>query len=228
MCDDSESTPNALFAEHAVRHHEAEASTREDLVRRYAFAIPTDTALGVIAAAAPSGVVEIGAGTGYWARLLDERGVDVVAYDPHPAPSPDNPWFAGSEAWFPVRASDHRVIGHHGDRALLLVWPTRNETWPLDTLDLYAAAGGRTVIYVGEGPGGSTGDDAFQSRLGELQVCQHCRYRVATVPCICHHPARWRRTQRVELPHWPGCTDDLSIYEPAGDVANRRSRWRRR
>jgi hypothetical protein len=36
-------------------------------------------ALAAIARYAP--IVEMGAGTGYWARCLRERGIDAVAYD---------------------------------------------------------------------------------------------------------------------------------------------------
>ena len=58
---------------------------RQQLVRRYAYGIPTTEALDAVAAAAPSGIVEVGAGTGYWARLLHDRGVEVVALRPPPA-----------------------------------------------------------------------------------------------------------------------------------------------
>lgn len=34
-------------------------------------------------------MVEIGAGTGYWARCLAERGVEITAYDLNP-PAPDS------------------------------------------------------------------------------------------------------------------------------------------
>jgi hypothetical protein len=47
----------------------------------YTLSVPTEPALGAIAEASPHGVVEVGAGTGYWARLLHDCGVDVVAYD---------------------------------------------------------------------------------------------------------------------------------------------------
>src|ERR1700674_2056565 len=59
-------------------------------VRRYAFAIPTEQALATIARYAP--IVELGAGTGYWAFLLRRRGVNCVAYDlapPDAAASPN-------------------------------------------------------------------------------------------------------------------------------------------
>ena len=39
-------------------------------------------ALALLAARAP--LVEVGAGTGYWAAALRRRGVDVLAYDLNP------------------------------------------------------------------------------------------------------------------------------------------------
>lgn len=60
-----------------------------DLRRRYAWAVPNERALEVIAERSPGGVVEIGAGGGYWAMELQRRGVDVIAYDPAREPSVD-------------------------------------------------------------------------------------------------------------------------------------------
>ncbi|CAI7734188.1 unnamed protein product [Closterium sp. NIES-54] len=50
---------------------------------RFRRAVPTEAALAAVKAAAAGGkgVVEVGAGTGYWAALLRRRGVDVAAYD---------------------------------------------------------------------------------------------------------------------------------------------------
>jgi hypothetical protein len=58
-------------------------------VQRYAFAVPTREALETISQYAP--IVELGAGTGYWAWLLRRRGVDCVAYDLAPPDSAANP-----------------------------------------------------------------------------------------------------------------------------------------
>src|SRR5262245_42795815 len=79
---------------------------RSEAIDRYAFAVPSDEALDAIVASAPHGVIEVGAGTGYWASLLDRRGVAVAAFDAAPAPSLGNTWFARSEQWFPVQAGD--------------------------------------------------------------------------------------------------------------------------
>ena len=52
---------------------------RDHLSRKYAFGVPGNDALDCLARYGP--LVEIGAGTGYWARCLRERGVDIFAYD---------------------------------------------------------------------------------------------------------------------------------------------------
>ena len=52
----------------------------------------TDGAAGgvkVAAVAEAAGVVEVGAGTGYWTSLLRARGIPVAAYDLNPCHSPE-------------------------------------------------------------------------------------------------------------------------------------------
>jgi hypothetical protein len=178
----------------------------------FAFALPSEAALREIADAAPGGVIEVGAGTGYWARLLHDRGVDVVAVDLAPPPSPDNVWFAGVEPWFPVRVGDETAVDGHPDRALLLVWPTRNEDWPADAAGRFAAAGGRTLAFVGEAVGGRTGDDRLHAVLGELDRCWSCAYGVTTAACVCGIRPAWRRTATVPLPDGTDSADELRLY----------------
>src|SRR5262245_54738552 len=189
------------------------ADVRDAAVSRYGFAIPTPEAMELLRAHSPNGIVEIGAGTGYWAMLAARLGVDVRAFDIAPPPSADNPWFAGSAAWYPVERESHHVVSRFPDRTLLIIWPTKNEIWPVETLDLYAASGGKTVAHVGEGPGEKTGDTAFHSRLGELESCLQCVHGIVDAACSCDDPRQWTGVARLELPHWPGCDDDLGIYE---------------
>lgn len=79
---------------------------------------------------------------GYWARVLHDQGVDVVAFDIAPPPSSDNPWFAGQRPWFPVKAADERIVAGYSERTLLLVWPTRNEGWGADAAELHLEGAG--------------------------------------------------------------------------------------
>ncbi len=69
----------------------AEASRAEEWVRlsviggaisdKYAWSIPNEKALSIIANFGP--IVEIAAGKGYWGRMLQEYGVDIVCFDKH-------------------------------------------------------------------------------------------------------------------------------------------------
>lgn len=193
--------------------------TRASLIRRFGFATPTEEALEAIAAASPRGVVELGAGTGYWARLLYERGVDVIAYDVSPPPSSDNQWFAGVTPWYPVAHDDGLVVSEHADRTLLLVWPTRDESWAARAAIEFHEAGGRSLVYVGEGPGGPTGDDELHALLGHYDRCLACAYALADRPCVCGVDQLWELRETVELPHWDGLEDDLRVYKRLGRLS---------
>jgi len=195
---------------------------RDELISRFSFAIPTSAALAEIALASPSGVIEVGAGTGYWAGLLAATGTDVIAFDADPPPSPTNPWFAGGTLWFNVQKSDETVAGGFPQRTLLLVWPTIGAQWAADAVRSYHAGGGGCVAFVGEVAGGRTGDDSLHKMLGNATECLSCRYGILDVACLCGIPQYFEPIVRVALPHWPGFEDDLTIHR------RRRSRPRRR
>src|SRR6202050_354528 len=93
-----------------------------DLAQRYAYVVPEAGSLSPLAALGP--IVEIGAGTGYWASRLRARGVDVLAFDQAP---PDgerlNRYHAPTATWSHVFAADETVLREHSDRALFLCWP---------------------------------------------------------------------------------------------------------
>jgi hypothetical protein len=198
-----------------LRERGGRGAARDDAIRRYGFAVPTAEALDVIAACSPRGVVELGAGTGYWARLLHDRGVDVVAYDLDPPPAAANRWFAGTEPWHPIEHGDEQAASRHADRTLLLVWPTRGEIWPADAVEGFHRAGGTTLVYVGEGPGGRCGDERFHALLGAIDHCYACEYGLTDAACTCDAIAVWSEVRSVDIPRWEGCDDRLRVYERA-------------
>lgn len=140
------------------------------LQQQYAWAIPDDTAICAIAGRGP--VVEIGAGTGYWAWLLAQAGCDVVAYDEKPA---FNGW-CDHEPYHNVNIGGPDVAALYPDRTLLLCWPPMT-----DMADrALAAYAGSALVYVGE-PDGCTADEAFRERLArywtevaDLDIPQWC------------------------------------------------------
>mgnify|MGYP001603501330 CR=1 FL=1 len=64
---------------HQRRSFLSEILAREILVRLYAWAVPTEEVIRTLVKHAP--IVEIGAGTGYWAHLIHQMGGDILAYD---------------------------------------------------------------------------------------------------------------------------------------------------
>lgn len=205
---------------------------RDAAVARYSFAIPNEQAVDAIASCSPNGVVELGAGLGYWARVLGDAGVDVAAFDIAPPPSADNRWFGGQEPWHPVGQGDASIVSRYSSRTLLIVWPTRNETWAADALALHHAALGTTLAVVSEPPGGQTGDDVFHAMLGHLPQCLACRYRSTNTACTCGVPVLWSQVQAIDLPQWSGINDTLGIYTrvaerrgPHGAAPRRRFSW---
>ena len=105
------------------------------------------------------GVVEVGAGPGYWAWQMGQAGIPVAAYEPN---LPGENGFARKE-WTTVLRDDCSAAKHHPDRALFLCWPSYADPWAAQALACYA---GDLLIYAGEGEGGCTADSGFFQALG--------------------------------------------------------------
>lgn len=82
-----------------------------DLTENYAEAVPSTEALDALAELGP--LLEIGAGAGYWARLLQDRGVDVLPVDRERRRAP----------WTDVATGDHHTAADYRGRALFVCWP---------------------------------------------------------------------------------------------------------
>ena len=153
-----------------------------DLKQRYSFAVPTDESVRRIAYYSP--IVEIGAGLGYWASLLDEVGCDIIAYDTHPGA--ENHWIEDDYSpWFEVKECSPDFVPP-ADRALFLCWPPYDITMASDVLSRYK---GDTLIYIGESKDGCCADDAFFEALNN-----------------------WDCIEYIDLPQLFGIRDSLTIY----------------
>jgi len=165
---------------------------RHDLVSEYSFTIPYYEVLKKVASYSP--IVEIGAGSGYWARCLSEMGADVIAYDSHPPgeQSPwewygGNPWF--DDFWYPILEGDESAAAHHPDRALFMAWPVPMGPMAYNALTGYRNAGGRTIIYIGDPHPASSGDEHFYRMLYEQ-----------------------KEIETIDLYGWPGIREKLLFY----------------
>lgn len=159
---------------------------RRPFTREYSWTITDPDSVGFVVGYAEAGLVDPMAGTGYWAYVLGQEGVDVVCYDE--SPGEDNPWHI-DKLWVPVTRMDGaEAVAKHPDRTLLLSWPPYNEP---DGDEVLAAYAGDRVIFMGEGEGGATGDDDLFTRLdAEWQWCEE------------HMPIRWY-----------GLYDRIAVYE---------------
>jgi hypothetical protein len=165
---------------------------RMRLSTRYAWSIitPGDVAW-MVAQLDGRSVVEVGAGSGYWAWQLEQAGVDVAAYDPHPV-SDDNAYCKHGPYTAVLPGGPEAVLSQHPDRALLMVWPPYEGAHAEEALRLFC---GDLLIYAGEGWGGCTAGDGFYELL----------------------EAEW--TEVSESPHhvtWSGIHCSLKAYRRAG------------
>lgn len=152
---------SSAFAKSTTEELEQLGASRDQLAKTYTWSIisPADVSW-LVGQLAGRPVVEVGAGTGYWAWQLEQAGVDVAAYDPHPA-GEDNK-FCTAGPYTTVLQDDAGAVKHHPDRALLMVWPPYGGEHARHALSLYE---GDLLIYAGEGHGGCTADDGFYELL---------------------------------------------------------------
>lgn len=175
-------------------------NTRIGLSMEYSWAVPNREALATIYDfVGKEGIVEVGAGKGYWAHMLREMGVDVVAYDSNPLDVGTNEFHNG-KAFSKVVQGDTSAAGNHPDRTLMLCWPPPDDRMAADALKAYADAGGKRLVFIGERPlpkqgGVVTGDRGFHQSLDK----------------------EWVLKEAVDLPRIPngiGVTGDkLYVYE---------------
>jgi hypothetical protein len=126
---------------------------RAYLASVYSCAIPSDFLLKEIAKECP--LIEVGAGSGYWANLLQKQGAEIVAFD------------SGVDyvsRFFDVQTYNHDTLCAHKDKTLLLIWPSDGLSWASEVLRSQIW---KKVIYIGETRGGRMADSSFFDILDE-------------------------------------------------------------
>jgi hypothetical protein len=139
-----------------------EFKVRKEFINTYGFAIPCREAMEACARNAP--LLEVGAGSGYWTRILRAQRVDVIATDPaqgHKHMIQHARYDATMEL---LQAKT--AIRHWPDRNVLMIWPGYRETWSAQALK--AMRIGRVLLTVTEGEGGCCGSDLF---FAILETC---------------------------------------------------------
>jgi hypothetical protein len=162
----------------------SEYKVRDEFIDRFGFAILTAAAAHSLKKYSP--ILEVGAGSGYWAYELAKAGVDVIATDPQNF-SKWRLW--GERLYCEVQnMSGERAVQKFPDRTLLLVWPSYEDPWANNTLQAFK---GEKVIYVGEGHGGCTANDAFHDCLAK----------------------NFERVEEIRIPQFYGIHDTLEVWQ---------------
>ena len=155
------------------------------LAQHYAYVFPDEATLQMLAGLGP--LVEVGAGTGYWAHRLRSIGVDIVAFDQAPVDGERaNRYHSPTRPWTRVEQGDKTVLPGYADRGLFLCWPPLFSSLG-DCLTYY---GGDTVACIGD----------CGHRTARLDHLDEAFTKVATAPVRALDP-------------YPGVTPQLTIWK---------------
>lgn len=141
---------------------------RTDAVLHFSWAVPTLPVISSIASFVEgNGMVEIGAGSGYWSKLVSLLGADVTAVDSFAeAKGPDGKM---KPLFFPVTEADgdeYIKSGRAGRKALFFCWP-RGDFSASKGFPGYA---GSKVIWVGEEDGCTANISSALTETGDWEI----------------------------------------------------------
>ena len=185
------------------------------------FAVPNDEAIQRLKQLSP--LLQMGAGSGYWAGILRQHNIDVVAYDLHPPSMQgnkneffDSAYISDIQEGACVESMTSELASN---RTLLLIWPNDpdpidNEdfcqddacqdsqaVWDTDCLEAFVQAGGHRVIFVGERATAISGDASADSGLSATRRFQDMLEKDFVL------------VDTIAIPHWWLNEDDLTIWE---------------
>ncbi len=158
-------------------------TARQEMVQKYAWAIPSEEALVKIVRYSP--IIEIGAGSGYWAWMIRIRGGEIEAFDTNPPLLKKNKYSSTQHS--DVRDGDHSALKGSCAKTLMICWPPYESSMASKCLESFD---GDKLIYIGEGYGGCTADDKFFELLEQ----------------------GWTEEFTMGIPQWPGIHDYLAVY----------------
>lgn len=164
---------------------------RRRLVAQFAWAIPNAEAIDTLVAFSRecgNGLLEVGAGTGYWAWKIHNRGGTILATDHHRPTKGENE-FGHNARYIDITKVDAvQAVRAWPDRLLFMCWPPFDTPMAKDALRAYQ---GPSFAIVGEPAGGCTGCGEFWNDV----------------------ESEWKLRKEVEIPQWEGIHDALFIFD---------------
>lgn len=165
---------------------------RRDFAKNYSWAVPDRNAIEQIKRfVGNERILEIGSGTGVWAKLIQDAGISITPTDLSPGETLNinNKKRTRTPTHTDIQELSHQqAIKQFGDHSvLMLCWPLYDHPMAYEALKAFR---GNKLIYIGEGYGGCTGDEKFCNLLER----------------------KWTMTQRVEIPRWTGIYDSVQLH----------------
>jgi hypothetical protein len=161
--------------------------------QKYAYALPTQDALNTIMEyEGEKGFLEVGAGLGYWARLLKDMGAKIVATD---IKGDERGMFTkGSEYTHVIKMDALTATKTYPDLTLIMVYPYGD--WPIEVIKAYT--GEYLIIVAGD-------DGCFNNDLMTILWGEHTEWsEIEKEPHLSHV---------LDVTHWPGFPAHLHIFQ---------------
>jgi len=158
---------------------------RDAFVKNYGWGTPTKEAIEKIKQFVRNDtILEIGSGSGLWAKLLKDEGLNIIATNkPFEKKEDYKTKFTDVQELNHLRAI--QKYGYHN--VLMISWPLYDDPMAYESLKDFQ---GNKLIFIGEEQGGCTGCDNFFDLLNQ----------------------EWKLYETINLPNWYGIYDSLLLF----------------
>lgn len=165
----------------------ANCHEREKYTQTIAWAIPDDNAISKICEfVREETILKIGAGLGYWAKLLRDKGVKII-----PTDTKESNWKHNSNpSYLKIICENHvkAIEDFPESTVLFLAWPPYSDKMAEESLVLFK---GSKLIYIGESMRGCNATDEFFDILLK----------------------EWELKEEIAIQQWDGLHDGLFLYK---------------
>jgi len=204
-------------------HRRWRDSCRDFACHVYAYAVPNQAALVELEKHVP--LVELGAGTGYWAGVLRTLGVDLIAMDKHPlvtaghlkSHGKGNEYHGKTVPFSNVRLGVAATLAErqYAGRTLFLCYPPPvSDACSTEALKHYQ---GDKVLYVGEWDGDTATKKFQQTLVKDFDLVTRLgASEMANWPGTCYTLTVWKKKGSGEV--LEGATETDASPPPAADT----------
>lgn len=155
---------------------------RSEIIPSYGFALPSSE---IVLELSQHKLIEVGAGTGFFAKLVSNMGGDIIASDP--SIGYDGHLVRGLHFDIETLEAVEAVL-KYSDRDVFMSWPCYDKSWAYETA--LKISSGRKLFLISEGMGGCCADDNLFDYLKK----------------------NFQHINAMNIPNWPGINDRMDVF----------------